>query len=62
MMNNLQWTSNDICFDPETKIILGQVTCNGTNQFKAMVKDREIGKFIDRQSAIDAVLLMLDKN
>lgn len=62
MMKTLKWTSNDICFNPETKIILGQVTCDGTNQFKAVVKDREIGKFIDRQSAIDAVLLVLDKN
>ena len=61
MMNNLQWTSNDICFDPETKVILGQVTCNGTNQFKATAKDRVIGSFVDRQAAIDAVLLMLDK-
>lgn len=60
-MKTLKWTSNDICFNPETKVILGQVTCDGTNQFKATANDREIGKFIDRQAAIDAVLLVLDK-
>jgi hypothetical protein len=57
-MNNdkvLDWTSNDICFDPATKTIFGQVTCNGANNFKAVAFGRDLGSFIDRQVAIDRV-------
>ena len=51
----LDWTINDICFDPATKTIFGQVTCNGSNDFKAMAFGRDLGRFVDRQVAIDQV-------
>lgn len=54
-MIELKWTSNDICFDPETKVILGQVTCNGTNDFLAVANGREIGRFVDRETALKHV-------
>jgi hypothetical protein len=54
-MKKLQWTTNDICYDPESKVILGQVTCNGTNYFKAIANGHDLGSFVDRQTAIDRV-------
>ena len=54
-MKTLHWTSNDICYDPKTKSILGQVTCNGANDFKAVSMGRDLGRFVDRQVAIDRV-------
>ncbi len=55
MSKVLEWTSNDICYDPATKTIFGQVTCNGTNDFKAVAFGRDLGRFIDRQVAMDRV-------
>ena len=55
MSKVLEWTSNDICFDPATKTIFGQVTCNGSNAFKARAFGRDLGRFVDRQVAIDQV-------
>lgn len=54
-MKSHTWTSNDICFDTESKVIIGQVTCNGTNDFKAVACGRDLGRFVDRQTAIDRV-------
>lgn len=51
----LDWTNNDICFDPVTKTIMGQVICNGANDFKAIAFNVDRGRFIDRQVAIDHV-------
>lgn len=49
------WTSNDICYDPNSKVILGQVICKGTNDFEVSICTGYKNRFIDKDTAIKQV-------
>jgi len=55
MSKVLEWTSNDILYDADSKVILGQVQCAGANDFRASLLNMDLGRFVDREVAKNRV-------
>lgn len=56
MNRSLEWTSNDILYFTDSKMIVGQVQCAGANDFKAYAHGMDLGRFVDREVAKNRVL------
>ena len=56
MNKSLEWTSNDILYLADSKMIVGQVQCAGANDFKASAHGMDLGRFVDREVAKNRVL------
>ena len=56
MNKSLEWTSNDILYLTDSKMIVGQVQCAGANDFRASACGMDLGRFVDREVAKNRVI------